>query len=195
MYKLNENIITLYSKWKEGYTRKENSFELKVKDFLSNRRIDAHIFYISEDGNHLNAYNDVYIYDNEIHDGKLPVPFGKADGDFNCKYIDSLTSLEGAPEKVKGKFDCSCCDSLLSLKGAPKEVEGNFSVWNCTSLTSLEGAPEKVKGDFVCYVCPSLTSLKGLPKEIGGSLYIDVRFKKKIPKNSIISGNIRVWEK
>ena len=195
MYKLNENIIHLYNKWKEGYVRKENSFELKVKEFLSNRGMDADRFYISEDGKHLNSSGDVYIDDEDIQDGKFIVPFGKVDGFFVCRYKDSLTSLEGAPEKVKGNFDCHCCDSLLSLKGAPKEVEGKFECFGCPSLTSLEGAPKEVKGDFLCHVCSSLTSLEGLPKKIGGNLYVDVRFKKKIPKNSIISGNIRVWER
>ena len=94
--------------------------------------------------------------------------FGVVNGIFDCHDCTSLTSLEGAPEKVGG-FDCSRCTSLTSLEGAPKEVTGSFYCNNCTSLTSLEGAPEKVKYGFNCESCTSLTSLEGAPKEVGGA--------------------------
>ena len=166
MDKLNENIITLYSKWKEGYTRKENSFELKVKDFLSNRE-DAGKFKISEDGKHLNAYQDVVIHDEDILDGKFIVPFGEIKGDFDCVGCTSLTSLEGAPKEVKGSFCCYHCTSLTSLEGAPKKVGWSFNCNCCTSLTSLVGAPEEIHRSFECTNCDSLTSLEGAPKKIG----------------------------
>ena len=89
------------------------------------------------------------------------------DSDFNCETCHSLTTLEGAPEKVGGGFNCSWCRSLTSLEGAPKEV-GNFDCYRCASLTSLEGAPEKVGGHFDCNYCSSLISLEGAPKEVGG---------------------------
>ena len=69
------------------------------------------------------------------------------EGDFDCSY-NSLTSLEGAPEKVDGYFDC-VSNQLTSLEGAPEKVGGNFYC-SYNSLTSLEGAPEKVGGDFYC---------------------------------------------
>lgn len=90
-------------------------------------------------------------------------------GNFMCAFCKSLTSLKGAPKKVRGGFYCHNCYSLTSLKGAPKEVDGDFSCYKCESLTSLEGAPKKVGGDFGCGSCDSLTSLKGAPKEVGGS--------------------------
>jgi hypothetical protein len=90
------------------------------------------------------------------------------EGDFYCSY-NSLTSLEGAPEKVEGDFFCSY-NSLTSLEGAPEKVEGDFYC-NCNSLTSLKGAPKVVEGYFDCVNNP-LTSIEGLPKEIGASLYI-----------------------
>ena len=191
MDKLNENIITLYSKWKEGYVRKENSFELKVRNFLYNRK-DAGIFEISKDGNHLNAIDDVKIFEEDILDGKLTVPFGEVKGAFDCSYCSSLTSLEGAPQKVK-YFVCHCCGSLLSLVGAPKEVKHDFKFAYCKNLTSLEGAPEKVKGDFNCEYCRKLKSIEDLPKEIGGNLYINKKFKGEIPDDVTIGGKIKYY--
>ena len=67
---------------------------------------------------------------------------------FSCSNCTSLTSLNGAPQKVGRDFVCSSCTSLTSLEGAPKEVSGDFSCSYCTSLTSLEGAPQKVRKDF-----------------------------------------------
>ena len=93
--------------------------------------------------------------------------FGKVDDTFFCAYHDSLTSLEGAPQKVGG-FSCAYCHSLTSLEGAPKEVGRRFSCSHCKSLTSLEGAPQKVGGDFNCSYCKSLTSLEGAPEKVGG---------------------------
>ena len=165
MYKLNENIITLYSKWKEGYTRKENSFEQRVKNFLSNRK-NADIFYISADGKHLDASSDVYIFHEDILDGKFIVPFGEVKGYFDCCRQDSLTSLEGAPKKVEGGFNCSECKNLLSLEGATENVGKNFDCSWCENLTSLKGAPENVGGIFYCNNCENLTSLEGAPKKI-----------------------------
>ena len=73
---------------------------------------------------------------------------------FNCNLCTHLTSLEGAPEKVKWDFNCAGCNSLINLEGAPKEVGGSFNCNRCNSLASLKGAPEKVKGNFsfVIYV-------------------------------------------
>ena len=72
------------------------------------------------------------------------------DSDFNCENCKSLTSIEGAPEKVGGSFDCGYCDSLTSLEGAPNRVGIDFDCSWCESLKSLEGAPEEVGGNFIC---------------------------------------------
>ena len=168
MGKINENIIHLYNKWKKGYTRKENSFKLRVQIFLSNKT-DVNRYKISEDGKCLNASGNVYILDEDILDGKFIVPFGE----------------------VKGAFDCSDCASLTSLEGAPKEVEGAFECYDCSSLTSLKGAPEKVGDNFDCGSCINLTSIEDLSKEIGMDLYIDKRFKGKIPDDVTIGGKIK----
>jgi hypothetical protein len=68
---------------------------------------------------------------------------------FYCYDCTSLTTLEGAPQKVTEDFYCSDCTSLTSLKGGPQEVR-SFYGYNCTSLTSLEGAPQEVTGVFNC---------------------------------------------
>ena len=95
------------------------------------------------------------------------VRFGVITGDFDCRW-NSLTTLEGAPQKVGGYFWCSG-NSLTSLEGAPQKVEGSFYC-NSNSLTTLEGAPQKVGGNFYCYD-NSLTTLEGAPQEVGGSFH------------------------
>ena len=209
MNKLNENIFHQYNKWKTGYERKENSLQMRLNDFLSNRsdRI-ADMYHISEDGKHIDCDATVIIIDADLIDGKLPFPFGKVDGGFGCikcKNLKSLegapkevamsfmcfkcpnlTSLEGTPEKVGDNFDCSECPNLTSLEGAPKEVYGFFDCRNCKNLKSLEGAPEKVIEWFACSMCDSLTSLKHLPKKIGGMLEVDMRFEGKIPSDILV---------
>ena len=93
---------------------------------------------------------------------------------------------------VKGDFSCHN-NSLTSLEGSPEKVGGDFSCDN-NSLTSLKGAPEKVGGNFSCPYNP-LTSLEGLPKEIGGNLWISfakgIYFtEEEIRKVSNIKGRI-----
>ena len=190
MEKINENIFHQYNKWKQGYSRKENSFKQRVQNFLSNRE-DADIYSISKDSKYLNAYYNVVIHDEDIRDGKLPVPFGEIRGDFECSRCDSLISLEGAPKKVGKNFNCSKCKNLLSLEGAPKELGGAFDCSDCEKLTSLVGVPKKIHGYFDCSGCENLTSLEYLPKEIAGDLYIGKRFKGKIPEDVIVKGVIQ----
>ena len=79
--------------------------------------------------------------------------FGTVGEHFYCGYCKSLTSLEGAPQKVGGEFDCAHCDNLTSLEGAPKEVGWDFYCTQCRSLKSLKGAPQKVGGSFNCKGC------------------------------------------
>ena len=109
---------------------------------------------------------DFYCSGQKLTDFK-GVRFGKVTGNFNCTY-NSLTSLEGAPQKVGRHFDCSD-NELTSLVGAPQEVAGDFLCAYNRRLTSLEGAPHEVGRHFYCY-SNSLTSLEGAPK-VGGDLY------------------------
>ena len=57
---------------------------------------------------------------------KLPIKFGRVNGDFDCRN-NQLTSLEGSPSHVGFDFYC-----------------------NHNQLTSLEGAPSHVGFDFYC---------------------------------------------
>ena len=97
---------------------------------------------------------------------------------------------------VKGEFYCTN-NSLTSLEGAPEKVGGSFYCYN-NSLTSLEGAPKKVGRDFYCDH-NSLTSLEGLPKEIGGNLWISfakgIYFtEEEIRKVSKIKGKVYILD-
>ena len=190
---LNENIISRYNKWKEGYIRKENSIEIKIKNWID-AQSDSKKYSISKDGKHVNCSGSIVIRDSDLVGGKFPVPFGKVKGVFNCGGCKTLVSLKGAPTKclrficsncanltsLEGlemdateciKFDCSYCSKLTSLKGAPIKIGGYFGCNACTSLSSLEGAPRTVMGSFSCENCTSLTSLKGGPRFVKGFEY------------------------
>ena len=187
--RLNENIFHQYSKWKTGYVRKENSIEIKIKNWIDAQSNPK--YSISEDGKHVNCSGSIVIRDSDLVGGKFPVPFGKVKGDFNCSGCKTLVSLDGAPTKCFRfncsnctnltsldelemdateciKFDCSYCSKLTSLKGAPTKIGGYFCCNFCAPLTSLEGAPRTVMGSFSCENCTSLTSLKGGPSTVYG---------------------------
>ena len=75
------------------------------------------------------------------------VRFGEVTDTFDCSR-NSLTSLEGAPQKVGESFYCSD-NQITSLEGSPRIVRGGFNCSN-NGITSLEGAPRKVGRDFFC---------------------------------------------
>ena len=103
-------------------------------------------------------------------DGKYEV---SSTGNVSVKNRDiiSLTNGTFIWSVVGGDFYCNNCNSLTSLEGAPEKVGKYFYCDNCNSLTSLEGAPKKVGGTFCCDMCISLISLEGAPKEVGGRFY------------------------
>jgi hypothetical protein len=93
--------------------------------------------------------------------------WGKVRGLFNIAFCSKLTTLEGGPTEV-GKIWVSECNGLTSLKGAPKRVRGNFSANDCKELKTLDTGTETVEGDFdICY-CSKLTDVKGAPKRVWG---------------------------
>ena len=191
MEKLNENIITLYSKWKEGYVRKETAFEEKIKPMMewAKEAFEENDFNKMDfDPDGITVNGNLSITSSELT-GEIPYPFAECTGEFtiyptthikslkncpryvkkfDCSVCDLIKSLEGAPEKVNGYFDCKKCSSLLSLEGAPEEV-GYFRCNECNNLPSLKGAPKKVNNDFECRWCKNLKSLKGAPEEVGGN--------------------------
>ena len=112
-----------------GKERKDDEAN-RIQEFIDNQPESA-VIYIT-DGNVINSKGSIFIRNTDLVNGKLPFKFGRVDAFFDCAGCTSLTSLEGAPQKVGRDFYCS----------------------NCTSLTSLEGAPQKVGGDFRCSDCP-----------------------------------------
>ena len=191
MDKLNENIISLYSKWKKSYVRKENSVKMKLQEFLANREIYTNNTYtesdfsISESGDKV----DVNIGDFQLTGGnfeKLPFPIGKCKrltiaccfklkslegcpdevDECTIRWCNSLKSLKGAPKNVKHDFTCKDNAILESLDGCPKTVGGKCDISQNMSLTSLIGAPEKV-GAFSCKFSV-ITTLEGAPKKVTG---------------------------
>ncbi len=70
-------------------------------------------------------------------------------GNFDCSNND-LTSLKGAPKKVKN-FNCSWNPRLTSLEYGPIEAEKYYCLW--CNIKSLKGAPEKVQ-TFKCFKNP-----------------------------------------
>ena len=96
----------------------------RIQEFIVNQPESASI-YIT-DGNVINSKSNITIRDTDLVDGKLPFKFGRVDGYFDCDGCPSLTSLEGAPQKVGRDFYCSHCTSLTSLEGSPQEVGGEI---------------------------------------------------------------------
>lgn len=194
MDKLNENIITLYNKWKSGYVRKETDLEEKIKPMRE--WVEKH--FPEECYDNFSYYKDGIIYngdfnmpDSSLIDGELPYPFIEitgyfsiyyssiksfknfpsiVGGDFLCEHCDLLTSLDGLPSKINGDIKIGYCPQITSIeKGIlPKKVNGALGIYNCISLTSLENCVEEVEFDFDCSGCKKLTSLEGAPKKVGG---------------------------
>ena len=96
----------------------------RIQEFI-NKQPGSSSIYIT-DGNVINSTSNITIRDTDLVDGKLPFKFGRVDGDFYCSDCPSLTSLEGAPQKVAGDFDCRMCPSLKSLEYAPKKIGGKI---------------------------------------------------------------------
>ena len=92
------------------------------------------------------------------------VRFGRVNLHFNCSN-NSLTSLEGAPQRVDGYFNCSH-NELESLKGCPKYVGRGFDCGK-NKLKSLKDAPDYVGEHFDCSR-NELTSLEGAPNRVNG---------------------------
>lgn len=100
----------------------------------------------------------VMLTDTALH--KLPIKFGRVDGDFYC-HGNKLQTLKGAPAIVGGDFNCAN-NRLTSLKEAPKQVGGNFSCHE-NALTTLKGSPQHIFGNFNAFL-NKLTTLEGAPK-------------------------------
>ena len=122
---LNEDFTDLYKRWKEKETRKEDSLEIKMKDFISSRENPQ--YYYIENGL-VCCKGNVDIKDGDLVNGKFLFKFGKVDGYFDCSWCKELTSLEGAPKEVKGDFYGSYCGKEFTKSDLPKGtiIKGNF---------------------------------------------------------------------
>lgn len=110
------------------------------------------------------------------------------DRNIEINYTSGITSLKGAPKKVKGDFVLHC-PSITSLKGCPEEIDGEFIIgggligsWfksfedgpkkvgslcaDNAKLLTLKGIPEIVQDDDILLNGNHLESLEGLPKGI-----------------------------
>lgn len=90
------------------------------------------------------------------------------DGNFNCGYLNEITSLEGGPSIILGDFDCSG-NKLTSLEYGPTSVLRHY---NCgdNKIVTLRGAPAAITGNFYCSG-NKLTSLEHCPTLVGGNFY------------------------
>ena len=109
---------------------------------------------------------DFYCQDQNLTDFK-GVRFGEISKFFDCSR-NSITSLDGAPQKVGGYFGCYS-NKLTSLEGAPQRVDGDF-MCHSNQLVSLKGSPQIVTGGFYCSRNP-LTSLEGAPPMVAGTFF------------------------
>lgn len=103
-------------------------------------RLNIQNYHIREDGL-VDVKGDVDCSNTDFR--KLPIKFGKVDGNFDCGRNSNLITLEGSPEWVGGWFSCYLCSKLKSLKGGPKKVLGNFYCHNNSSLESLDYLPKE----------------------------------------------------
>ena len=90
------------------------------------------------------------------------VRFGVIEGSFYCQN-NKLTSLDGAPIKVKRNFNCSD-NYLTSLEGGPEKV-GLYYDCSKNKLVTLKGAPISHRDQFICSD-NKLKDLVGAPNEI-----------------------------
>ncbi len=130
----------------------------------------------------------IKLYDEATRESKyydlFNIPKGKR---FICKGGINLSRMEltELPDLsnviIEGSFDCSQ-NHLTSLKGAPYKVKGFFAC-SSNNLPSLEFAPQEVEGNFDCCLNNELDTLKyvSVCKEILSD--IDVYEKYGIPNH------------
>ena len=139
----------------ESYIRRENllnSTEYTINDDLS---IDVH--------------GGLYLM-NLNWTGRIPIRFGKIDGNVNIEGCNNLTNLKGFPTYVKGDIKINYNPKLESLEGCLiKETNGEFDC-SKNKLTSLEGGPKIVEMSYDC-IDNQLTTLKGCPEKIGSGFH------------------------
>lgn len=151
------------------------------------KQLNIKKFSIGKDGV-VDVDGNVLIYNNKEL-SKLPVKFGKINGDFNCSY-NALYTLENCPHTVVGSFNCSG-NKLKSLNHCPSDVGINFDC-SFNKISNLLNSPVEIGGSFKC-VDNKLTSLQNCPIEIGGYLECSHNKLTKLDTVSNIKGDIYCW--
>lgn len=121
----------------------------KMQQFLAAMNIT--MYDIQADGT-VDVQENVYIFNDHLVNGRLPIKFGKVTGVF-CTSDCDIISLEGAPHTVTKTFRCRQAKKLVSLEGAPSIVGGDVIVTGCPHITSLTGIADifkSIAGIFSC---------------------------------------------
>ena len=192
----------------------------QVKEFLKQTYKNPSYAKISRKPNEDGLYvvdwkGDLVIRDKKIEQLTTGLfTFGEVDGDFDCRECKNLKTLKGGPQIVGGVFNFTLCNSLTSLEGAPEKCRkvvawdhyghditlnsiegcpqaqdivlegikglknlkglpqmskyvGYLCLENLPDLESLEGGPTEIK-DYTCRDCQNLKSLKGGPSKVPG---------------------------
>lgn len=148
---VNELFSSSMKRHIEGNSRKEDSLEVLLNDFVSRHNRKENNYYIKD--NKVNCSHSILIYDDDLVDGKFPFQFGEIDGHFDCSICDTLVSLEGGPQIVFGIFNCSKCENLTSLEGCPQKVGKDFICFNCGCNFTEDDLPSDIiiRGNFDYY--------------------------------------------
>lgn len=144
--------ICFYSKEK---SIKENvSISKHLMDNLNKEQLDFIDRFVSRKANYvlnsdksIDIEGNVYIFSSTSLPIKIPIKFGKVNGNFICNDC-GLKSLENMPDYVSGDFECNQ-NHLINLIGSPSDVGGNFKCFK-NKLESIEGMPLEIGGNFVC---------------------------------------------
>lgn len=162
---------------------------LKIKDVIQKNKLT----YNPETGR-WDSKKGVKLTKDDIIRNKLPLKFGKINGDFNCENMkDTLThSLVGAPTYVKGTFNVCNCFALRSLiSDVPVEyVGGNYNCGECEGLTSFRGLPKIIKGDLIASFCPFIEHFDNMPEQLTGNI-ISIKFCDRLARNPNLREEIK----
>lgn len=154
---------------------------LKIKNVIEKNKL----IYNTQSGR-WDSKKGVKLTKDDIIRNKLPLKFGKVNGDFTCQDMkDVLThSLVGAPTYVRGTFNICNAYALRSLiSDVPIEyVGGNFNCGECEDLTSFRGLPKIIKGDLIASFCPFIEHFDNMPKQLTGSM-VSIKFCDRLSRN------------
>lgn len=97
---------------------------------------------------------------------KLPVQFGRVDGDFSC-VSKGLETLQGSPKIVEGGFFCGGNDIKTSLQGLPAEIGGDLVLDYYPELPLLRTLATKGRIG-ICYLHPYVKQVSTVLNQFKG---------------------------